>query len=195
MTASPMRSPGPSSIPTRRRCSRSCSARTTRSSPPTTGSTRSPPTSSSTARRGGNPANRCSSASTRSPAPACISASCRAGSKSLIAVRAAASAKQDELAAAADNDERERLATELRQLQGQAHWLEETIVEIIISEAQNEVADFQKWGFDIIPHRALMKQGFEVGEQAGRCRDGVQEPGPPVPRRHRLRHVADRLRR
>ena len=46
----------------------------------------------------------------------------------------------------------------------QAQWLEETIIEIIISEAQNEVADFKKWGFDIIPHRALMKQGFEVGD-------------------------------
>jgi type I restriction enzyme R subunit len=38
----------------------------------------------------------------------------------------------------------------------------ETIVEIVISEAQNEVGDFKQWGFDIIPHRALMKKGFEV---------------------------------
>ena len=45
---------------------------------------------------------------------------------------------------------------------GQAKWMEETMVEIIISEGQNEVADFKKWGIDIIPHRALMKQGFEV---------------------------------
>ena len=37
-----------------------------------------------------------------------------------------------------------------------------TIIEIIISEAQNEVEDFKKWGFDIIPHRARMKQGFET---------------------------------
>jgi hypothetical protein len=43
-----------------------------------------------------------------------------------------------------------------------AVWLHETIVEIIISEAQNEVADFKKWDFDIIPHRALMKKGFEI---------------------------------
>jgi type I restriction enzyme R subunit len=26
------------------------------------------------------------------------------------------------------------------------------------------LADFQKWGFDIIPHRALMKQGFETAD-------------------------------
>ena len=45
--------------------------------------------------------------------------------------------------------------------------MEETIIEIIISEAQNEVADFKKWGFDIIPHRARMKQGFEDGDASG----------------------------
>ena len=77
--ASRRRSRRPNSTPTRRRCSISCSARTTRSSPPTSGSTRSRPISSSTARRDGNPASRCSSASTRSPAPGCTSASCRAG--------------------------------------------------------------------------------------------------------------------
>ncbi len=47
-------------------------------------------------------------------------------------------------------------------LEKQAQWLDETIVEIIISEAQNEVGDFRKWGFDIIPHRERMKKGFEV---------------------------------
>ena len=46
----------------------------------------------------------------------------------------------------------------------QADWLDGTIVEIIISEAQNEVADFKKWGFDIIPHRDRMKRGFETAD-------------------------------
>jgi len=54
-----------------------------------------------------------------------------------------------------DPDRRDRL-------DAQVQWLEETIVEIIISEAQNEVADFRKWGFEIIPHRVRMKQGFET---------------------------------
>ena len=63
-------------------------------------------------------------------------------------VRAAAASE-------ADPERRARLETQTR-------WLEETIIEIIISEAQNEVADFKKWNFDIIPHRALMKQGFET---------------------------------
>jgi hypothetical protein len=52
-------------------------------------------------------------------------------------------------------------------LEAKANWLDETIIEIIISEAQNEVADFKKWGFDIIPHRALMKKGFETGDGRG----------------------------
>jgi type I restriction enzyme R subunit len=32
----------------------------------------------------------------------------------------------------------------------------------VISEAQNEPRDFAKWGFDIIPHRVVMKTGFET---------------------------------
>ena len=69
------------------------------------------------------------------------------------AVRAAAGAKL----AAGREEEATRLAA-------QADWLDETLIEIIISEAQNEVADFKKWDFDIIPHRALMKQGFEMDD-------------------------------
>jgi len=53
-------------------------------------------------------------------------------------------------------------AEKRKYLEAQSKWLEETIIEIIISEAQNEVAAFKKWGFDIIPHRARVKQGFEI---------------------------------
>jgi type I restriction enzyme, R subunit len=56
------------------------------------------------------------------------------------------------------------LLEEAANLKAKADWLDQAIVGIIISEAQNEVADFKKWGFDIIPHRALMKQGFETGD-------------------------------
>ena len=77
-------------------------------------------------------------------------------------VRGAAEAKRVEAEAAADETAREGLAEKANKLAAQAAWLDETIVEIIISEAQNEVADFKKWGFDIIPHRARMKQGFEM---------------------------------
>ena len=71
-------------------------------------------------------------------------------------------AKRADAAATADEAARAALLEEAAKLKAQAAWLDETIVEIIISEAQNEVADFKKWGFDIIPHRALMKQGFET---------------------------------
>ena len=79
-------------------------------------------------------------------------------------VRRAAEAKQGEVEGTTDEAVREALAEEANELEAQAAWLDETIVEIIISEAQNEVADFKKWSFDIIPHRARMKQGFEMAD-------------------------------
>ena len=74
-------------------------------------------------------------------------------------VRDAAEAKRSEAETAVDEAVRAALVEEAEEFTTQAAWLDETIVEIIISEAQNEVEDFAKWGFDIIPHRALIKQG------------------------------------
>ena len=165
--------------PDRRRCSKSCSARTTRSSPPTSASTRSPPISSSTARPAGSPASRCSSASTRSPAPACISGSFRAGRPSWQKCGRPLPSKRPKLGGRATG-RAGRGSLERPKLESQAHWLEETIIEIIISEAQNEVADFKKWGFDIIPHRALHEAGLRGRRwQARRRRDRVQDPQHP----------------
>jgi type I restriction enzyme R subunit len=65
-------------------------------------------------------------------------------------------------AASAGEEARVKLLETADTLDHQARWLDETIVEIIISEAQNEVADFKKWNFDIIPHRARMKLGFDA---------------------------------
>ena len=59
---------------------------------------------------------------------------------------------------------RTTLEAEAGALAAQADWLDETVVGLIISEAQNEVHDFGKWGFDITPHRELMKRGFEDAE-------------------------------
>ena len=70
--------------------------------------------------------------------------------------------REASLAAATDADEREVRMKELDQLRGQAAWMGSTIIEIIISEAQNEVRDFKRWDFDIIPHRVVMKTGFET---------------------------------
>ena len=58
--------------------------------------------------------------------------------------------------------DRAKLLVKADSLERQACWLDETIVEIISSEAQNEVADFKKWMFDIIPHRERMKRGFDA---------------------------------
>ena len=75
----------------------------------------------------------------------------------LAQVEALIPVKEAALAATTDPDVRERLARDIESLHGQAQWMESTIVEIVISEAQNEVRDFRKWGFDIIPHRMVMK--------------------------------------
>jgi len=80
-------------------------------------------------------------------------------------VRAEAEAKQAAALGETDAATRSTLTDEAIRLTAQAAWMDETIVEIIISEAQNEVADFKKWDFDIIPHRALMKQGFDIGSK------------------------------
>ena len=79
-------------------------------------------------------------------------------------VRSAAEAKSAEAKATNDEIIRTALDEEAMRLAAQAAWLENTIVEIIISEAQNEVRDFAKWDFNIIPHRARMKQGFETAD-------------------------------
>ena len=78
------------------------------------------------------------------------------------ALRTEAQAKLTAVASAADEETRQVLHAQRDQALAKAAWMDETIIELIISEAQNEVADFKRWGFDIIPHRAVMKQGFET---------------------------------
>ncbi len=82
--------------------------------------------------------------------------------------------------AAIDEFTRERLKKETTRLRNQIVWVEQTLIEIIISEGQNEVRDFKKWGFDIRPHRALMKGGFETPD--GKRVDvetAFKDPGHP----------------
>jgi len=97
----------------------------------------------------------------------------------LASVEAVIPRLEAELAAATDDDIRSAKEKEFTWLRGQAAWMAETIIEIIISEAQNEVADFKKWGFDIIPHRALMKQGFEVGNRRVDVESAFKNPEHP----------------
>ena len=78
------------------------------------------------------------------------------------AIRSAANAKRAEAGAAVDEAARSALAEEAGKLAAQADYLDETLVEIVISEAQNEGRDFRRWGFDIVPHRARVKRGYET---------------------------------
>ena len=88
--------------------------------------------------------------------------------------------KEGELAAATDPDVRERLTAKLDRLREQARWMESTIIEIVISEAQNEVRDFQKWGLDIIPHRVVMKTGFQTPDgKRVTVEDAFKDPQHP----------------
>ena len=79
-------------------------------------------------------------------------------------VRSASEAKRKEAMSVRDLTVRSMLEKDAHRLATQADWLDETVVAIIISEAQNEVKEFAKWDFNIIPHRALMKNGFETDD-------------------------------
>ena len=84
--------------------------------------------------------------------------------KKLYAVRMEVALRVAKLVNEQDEEVRQKLKDQRHKLLAQAAWLQSTLIEIIISEAQNEVADFQKWGFDIIPHRLIIKQGFETAD-------------------------------
>jgi len=49
-------------------------------------------------------------------------------------------------------------------LSRQIKWLKETEIAVIISEEQGEVDLFRKWGLDIIPHRKIIKDGYETSD-------------------------------
>jgi type I restriction enzyme, R subunit len=79
----------------------------------------------------------------------------------LTSVRANIAWVSEELASETDPERIEKLDAELEDLRARAQWMAETKIQIVISEAQNEVKDFNRWGFDIVPHRDLIKRGFE----------------------------------
>lgn len=51
---------------------------------------------------------------------------------------------------------------ELIYRQRQLAWMKETIVALVVSEEQGEVEKFRKEKIDILPHRKLIKEGFET---------------------------------
>ena len=46
-------------------------------------------------------------------------------------------------------------------------------------EVGTDTPNFKKWGFDIIPHRARMKQGFEVGDKRVDVETAFKHPQHP----------------
>ena len=50
------------------------------------------------------------------------------------------------------------------QLRRQVEWMRETRAAVVVSEEQGEVDKFRRWGLDIIPHRRLIKEGFETAD-------------------------------
>ena len=73
-------------------------------------------------------------------------------------------ALEEELKAEPEEEIQKELYVKRDRLKAQEKWMSETRIQVIVSEAQNEVADFKKWGFNIRPHRAIMKQGFETAD-------------------------------
>lgn len=67
--------------------------------------------------------------------------------------------------ASADSIASEALEEQSVKLYARADWMDETLIQIIISEQQGEVAEFKKWNFDIRPHRAIIKEGFATGNK------------------------------
>lgn len=64
---------------------------------------------------------------------------------------------EKELAAATDEQD-------LVARQKQLAWVKATRAAVIVSEEQGEVERFKKWDLDIIPHRTLIKNGFETAD-------------------------------
>lgn len=79
-------------------------------------------------------------------------------------LRALAPIAEAQLAATTNAELREKRGKELTELRGRIAWMESTLLEIVISEAQNEVRDFARWGFDIVPHRERLKKGFTAAD-------------------------------
>jgi len=80
----------------------------------------------------------------------------------LARLRAQLAAAAAALALVTDEAERAEQAEAVARLRAQTEWMAETLIQLIVSEGQNEIADFLEWGVDVIPHRVLMKMGFET---------------------------------
>ncbi len=51
-----------------------------------------------------------------------------------------------------------RSQQEAQEMNRKLKWMQETEMAVVISQEQNEIQTFQKWGFDILPHRQKMEK-------------------------------------
>lgn len=70
----------------------------------------------------------------------------------------------DRIVALEKNKVRTEDEQEFKYIGNQIQWMKETKMAVVISEEQGEVDKFRKWDLDILPHRELIKKGFETSD-------------------------------
>lgn len=46
---------------------------------------------------------------------------------------------------------------EVQELKRKLEWMQQTEMAVVVSQEQNEIQTFRKWGLDILPHREKWK--------------------------------------
>ena len=65
---------------------------------------------------------------------------------------------QKEIASLEEQMKKSVSQQEAQELSRKLKWMQETEMAVVVSQEQNEVQTFQKWGLDILPHRAKMEK-------------------------------------
>ena len=47
---------------------------------------------------------------------------------------------------------------EVQELKRKLEWMQQTEMAVVVSQEQNEIQTFRKWGLDILPHREKMEK-------------------------------------
>lgn len=65
---------------------------------------------------------------------------------------------QQEIAALEKKISKSTSQQEVQELNRKLKWMQETEMAVVVSQEQNEIQTFQKWGLDILPHRQKMEK-------------------------------------
>ncbi len=65
---------------------------------------------------------------------------------------------QEEIASLQGQIAKSTSQQEVQELNRKLKWMQETEMAVVVSQEQNEIQTFQKWGLDILPHRAMMEK-------------------------------------